>query len=308
MTSTAPAAQLPVGTRVRITGFGARSEGATGVVEAAGTGEFAGWTAVAMDRRATAEEVALLYPVGTLVALPEPTVSLVKRPVDDGIATYSCASCGAEVATIDQPAHVSDKINGRTACEWEQVAVAATESERRSYQSQHESWERSDTDGFLSQWASGSMAREYHAKAQWARNHGYTTETALALLDGTIAAVGVREGQYGPYYLVSAEAQEALGLAKPFVTTSKARDYRKAKVANAKKGVKLVRVSVPGSAPKLRGSNALALSVYSEPEWDRVRAGEVETVDADWMETLAERADERARKDAERDTKGDQMS
>lgn len=217
------------------------------------------------------------------------------------VVTYTCLACGAEVDQLDQPRHLDEVVNGRTACEWEQLAVAAEESAKRSHQASHESWERSDTDGFLSQWASDSMAREYHAKAQWARDHGYTVETALALLDGTIAAVGVRDGQYGAYYLVTAEAQERLGLAKPFVTTSKARDYGKQMAANAKKGVKLVRVRVPGSAPRLRGKNALALSVYSEPEWDRVRAGEVEVVDHNWLETLATRQAEREARDAARD-------
>jgi hypothetical protein len=216
------------------------------------------------------------------------------------IATYVCLACGTEVVATEQPAHLTDQINGRTACEWEQLAQAAELSAQRSHEASRESWERSDTDGFLSQWASDSMAREYHAKANWARHHGYTTETALLLLDGTVAAVGVRDGQFGSYYLVTPEAQAKLGLAKPFVTTSKARDYGKQIAANAKKGVKVGRVRVPGSAPKLRGSNALALSVYSEPEWDRVKAGEVEVVDTDWLQTLADREEARHAREAER--------
>jgi hypothetical protein len=63
-----------------------------------------------------------------------------------------------------------------------------------------ESWERSDTDGFVSQWASGVTAREYELKAQIAENGGRAEFPALFDLDGNLVAaklVEVRD-RYNP--------------------------------------------------------------------------------------------------------------
>jgi prefoldin subunit 5 len=104
-TPTAPATHLPVGTRVRVVNFG-KSSGLTGVVTASQANGFAGWTFVAMDRRATAEESDLGYPNASLVELPEPTVFLVKRPArrpaGDGVefaATHRAVSAAASIAS-----------------------------------------------------------------------------------------------------------------------------------------------------------------------------------------------------------------
>ena len=45
-----------------------------------------------------------------------------------------------------------------------------------------ESWERSDTDGFLSQWASDSMARQYDNLADWAENGGDVQEISWPMI------------------------------------------------------------------------------------------------------------------------------
>jgi hypothetical protein len=190
-------------------------------------------------------------------------------------------------------------INGRTADEWEAVAVAAEQAAQRSSAASRESFERSDTDGFLSQWASDSMAREYHARAAWARDHGYATISVLLLADGTLASTMIRDGQYGSYWVLNDTAAAVIG--KRFFNTSKARDYRKQHANNLRKGIKVAQARVPASAPKLRGSNALALSVYAEPEWDRVKAGEIEIVDTEWLLTLADQHDAREARWAERE-------
>jgi multidrug efflux pump subunit AcrA (membrane-fusion protein) len=75
MTSTAT--HLPAGTRVRIADLAPDYDGLTAVVTGAGTGEWADWTAVAMDRRVSGN-AGLLFRPRNLEVLPEPTVSLVK--------------------------------------------------------------------------------------------------------------------------------------------------------------------------------------------------------------------------------------
>lgn len=85
-----------------------------------------------------------------------------------------------------------------TATEWRQRAGDS----RRSSQ---ESWERSDTDGFLSQWASDLYAQLYEAKARIAEANG--TATFPALFD--------QNGARLPAVLIS---QPAFG--RPWVTES----------------------------------------------------------------------------------------
>jgi len=68
----------------------------------------------------------------------------------------------------------------RTPAEWR---ASAAECSRRS----QESWERSDTDGFLSQWASDLSAQLYEAKARIAEAGG--TAEFPALFDSTGARV-----------------------------------------------------------------------------------------------------------------------
>lgn len=61
----------------------------------------------------------------------------------------------------------------RTPDEWRRLAQKAGQRE-------HESWERSDTDGFLSQWASNRMASLYLRCAVIAEDDGMAEFTALA--------------------------------------------------------------------------------------------------------------------------------
>ena len=101
---TATATRLPIGTRVRVVNFG-QASGLTGVVTAATAQGFDGWTFVALDRRMTAEEVDQGYPNESLVALPAPTVSLVKvAPVAMVRASAAIAVMEAEHADAERAA------------------------------------------------------------------------------------------------------------------------------------------------------------------------------------------------------------
>lgn len=80
----------------------------------------------------------------------------------------------------------------------DQWRAMAAESRKRS----QDSWERSDTDGFMSQWASDTVAREYAAWADLADN-GYQAEfPAIFDLDGNLMDARQAEGTWGPYWII----------------------------------------------------------------------------------------------------------
>jgi len=62
---------------------------------------------------------------------------------------------------------------------WEKERIALEEEARNCEDRKEESWERSDTDGFLSQWASGMSASLARAKAGICENKGRDTFTGL---------------------------------------------------------------------------------------------------------------------------------
>lgn len=103
-----------------------------------------------------------------------------------------------------------------------------------------ESWERSDNDGFLSQWANQEMAARYRRAASIARN-GYVGHfRVVADLDGNILSDDERKGDYGYYWLI----RSAQGRAR-FFKESAAANKATALRNNARKG----RVMVYASAP-----------------------------------------------------------
>lgn len=82
-----------------------------------------------------------------------------------------------------------------TADQWRQRAADA----RRGAA---ESWERSDTDGALSQWASGLSAREYDAWAELAENDYQAEFPALFDTDGNLLDAREVETRYGWAWLI----------------------------------------------------------------------------------------------------------
>ena len=69
----------------------------------------------------------------------------------------------------------------------------AAESRQRAA----DSWENSDTDGFVSQWASGITAREYDLKAEVEDNGGKSEFSALFDLEGNLVPAKLVDTQYG---------------------------------------------------------------------------------------------------------------
>ena len=103
-----------------------------------------------------------------------------------------------------------------------------------------ESWERSDSDGFLSQWANQEMAARYRRAAFIARN-GYVEHfRVVADLDGNILSDDERKGDYGYYWLVrSAEGKDR------FFKESTAVKEETALRNNARKGRVMVYAAKP---------------------------------------------------------------
>lgn len=73
---------------------------------------------------------------------------------------------------------------------------------RERHERREESFERCDTDGFMSQWAAQEMARRYELAATLAENDGYSDFPALFDLDGNIVPARIVETRYGAKWLV----------------------------------------------------------------------------------------------------------
>lgn len=128
--------------------------------------------------------------------------------------------------------------DGLTADQWRDKA---TESRQRSY----DSFQRSDTDGFLSQWASDSVAREYDLCARLAEANGIWEFTALFDLDGNLVPAVQRENQWGWYWMIFDNA-DLRGRPVDFFNESKAKKAATRNRNNAKKGYTVGRVKSQG--------------------------------------------------------------
>lgn len=64
------------------------------------------------------------------------------------------------------------------------------------------SWERSDTDGFMSQWANDTTARVYNLAAELADNDWMAEGPALFDLEGNLVTAETFTGQYGISWVI----------------------------------------------------------------------------------------------------------
>lgn len=117
---------------------------------------------------------------------------------------------------------------GRTAEQWDDEAAECVRSEA-------DSWERSDTDGFLTQWASIRMAGHYRFCAQIARDGGVIECPALFTTSGVLIE-GARhvETRYGWAWVY--DTDDGLTV---WVNESKARTPEKRQAAMQRKGYDL---------------------------------------------------------------------
>lgn len=105
------------------------------------------------------------------------------------------------------------------------------------------SWEDSDSDGFLSQWANSQMEGRYLSLASVAEDNWMIEQAALFDLQGQLVAADYREGQYGMYWGILDPANPARF--KEFFSESKARSEKVRVANNAKKGYYVGTVRVP---------------------------------------------------------------
>jgi hypothetical protein len=130
------------------------------------------------------------------------------------------------------------------------TAAYCREQAAASRQRSAESWDRSDTDGFLSQWASDTTASEWDLKAELAED-GWTAEfVALFDLDGNMIPAKEINGTYGPVWMLLDEH----GRKRGWFNMSGAQKAATRRANNAKKGVYVGLVRVPAHVAMTGGS------------------------------------------------------
>lgn len=142
-----------------------------------------------------------------------------------------------------------------------------TPKEYREQAARHEqdavdSFERSDTDGFVSQWASGVCAREDRLKAAVAENGGRWRFPALFTLDGELVAAKAVETRFGFAFGIL-ESDDPRSRFVSWFNPSEARSSDRQWTNDGKKGYRVGYVLAPARV-ELKGSGtglAGALSV-----------------------------------------------
>lgn len=166
----------------------------------------------------------------------------------------------------------SQTYKGLTADEWRAKASA-------NEQAKADSWERSDTDGFMSQWASGLMAEEYRLCALLAEAGGLTTTTALFDAEtGELASTHLHDGQYGLSWVLNDAAAAKVG--KRFVSLSQAATPQKRHAAMVKKGFTTGLVRVAGYVA-MKGGNVTSVRPVTLADVDALKSGDfqIQTTD-----------------------------
>lgn len=132
-----------------------------------------------------------------------------------------------------------------------------------------DSWERSDTDGFVSQWASGVLAREARLNAELAAAGGVAEFPALFDLDGNLVAAKLvqLDDRYRPGWKISKwivlADDDPNSSAVKWITAFPVRKSTMTRKGYTEGYVKApARVATGGSGRGLSG--ALSVSVYTE--------------------------------------------
>lgn len=156
---------------------------------------------------------------------------------------------------------------GKTAEQWRAEAA-------RQGQDRYESQERCDTDGFISQWASGVSASEYELCAELAETDGWWEFMGLFDLEGNLLTAVECKGDYGYYWLIK---NPPATMGKPFFRESNARKGSRRYANDTAKGVRLgtVRrkgyVTLRGSGTGLAGAMSVRAVVVPDKYSDEVQ-------------------------------------
>jgi len=160
---------------------------------------------------------------------------------------------------------------GKTPDQWRAAA-------EQSYRNADESFERSDTDGFLSQWASGCLAAEYLASARLAEQDGLIEVQALFNLDGTIASThcGYNEQYRRDYWVLNDDAAARYG--RRFYNPSGAKKAATRNANDRKKGFTVGKIRVAGYVT-LAGE--VTVHAVTRPVVDDLRSGAYDIIAAE---------------------------
>lgn len=137
---------------------------------------------------------------------------------------------------------------GKTAAEWRAESA-------EMFAKREESYDRCDTDGFVSQWALGSLSQDYSLRAQLAEANGLTETRALFDLDGQLVPAVHGWGEYGEYFMIMDNDERGC---RRFFNPSKARKDETARANNAAKGFYVGTVKVEGQVKMLGGGKGLS--------------------------------------------------
>lgn len=121
---------------------------------------------------------------------------------------------------------------------------AASDARQRA----QDSFERSDTDGFLTQHSSDLTARLHERKAEIAANGGKAEFPALFDLDGNMVPAKLVNTRYGPAWGLLSDPDNLSSEFTGFVNPSLAKDENRAKANLEKKGYRVGKVSAPAGA------------------------------------------------------------
>lgn len=125
---------------------------------------------------------------------------------------------------------------------------AERELARRAEQTAQESWDRSDTDGFASQWANSLSAQKHRLQAEIDDNGGMAEFPALADLNGDLIPAKLVSTRYGSAWGVLSDPDDPNSNFTGFVNESRTSTPEKRAAALAKKGYKVVTVKAPAKA------------------------------------------------------------
>jgi hypothetical protein len=189
----------------------------------------------------------------------------------------------ASIPTVTALIDSANAANAREAAEREAAAQAHEAKARAAEEERAASFERCDTDGFVSQWASGLTAAKERIAADLARTGGLRDRDALFLLDGTLASTHEASGDYGLYWVLNDEAAAKLG--RRFLSTSNARKGATRYRNDEKKGVRVGTIRVRHYADLSGGGRGLggacSVAAVARPDVDALKRGDFEVVTTD---------------------------
>lgn len=156
-----------------------------------------------------------------------------------------------------------------------QTADDFREMARRCYKESSDSFDRCDTDGFLSQWASDSMARLYNFAADLVDNDGKAEFTELFDLEGNLLPdAKYVDGKWGAVWRIWDEETRTVKWFNP----SRAKKGATRQRNDAKKGYQQGRVRRPAVAALTGGYAAYPVAIPDN------RTEEYEVVSTAWYE------------------------